>query len=168
MGSAEARSTARESCEKFGPFLDLCVSSLRRGHANLLCIVPILSDVPEGTKLACFSLSSYTIRPQLYLCMWDGMSALFLSPPSSTHSRVMLSSFSHNPWSFATCFGPPGLPQSPSPPPPNLLMLQSARLVDPSTCPKIPYTCNTADTFSFQSVGVLCKPSRLPSTSLQQ
>jgi len=25
------------------------VSSLRRGHANLLCIVPILSDVPEGT-----------------------------------------------------------------------------------------------------------------------
>ncbi len=25
-------------------FFDLCVSSLRRGHANLLCIVPILSD----------------------------------------------------------------------------------------------------------------------------
>ena len=24
--------------------LDLCVSSLRRGHANLLCIVPILTD----------------------------------------------------------------------------------------------------------------------------
>ena len=29
-------------------FLDLCVSSLRRGHANLLCIVPILTDIPEG------------------------------------------------------------------------------------------------------------------------
>ena len=27
--------------------LDLCVSSLRRGHANLLCIVPILSDDPQ-------------------------------------------------------------------------------------------------------------------------
>jgi len=27
------------------PFLDLCVSSLREGHANLLCIVPILTDV---------------------------------------------------------------------------------------------------------------------------
>jgi hypothetical protein len=26
------------------------VSSLRRGHANLLCIVPILSDVSEETK----------------------------------------------------------------------------------------------------------------------
>ncbi|MFS7925896.1 hypothetical protein Hanom_Chr04g00290601 [Helianthus anomalus] len=23
-----------------------------RGHANLLCIVPILSDVPEGTNIA--------------------------------------------------------------------------------------------------------------------
>ena len=28
--------------------LDLCVSSLRRGHANLLCIVPILSDDLRG------------------------------------------------------------------------------------------------------------------------
>ena len=27
--------------------LDLCVSSLRRGHANLLCIVPIFSDAPR-------------------------------------------------------------------------------------------------------------------------
>ena len=27
--------------------LDLCVSSLRRGHANLLCIVPILPDDPR-------------------------------------------------------------------------------------------------------------------------
>ncbi|KAJ0860591.1 hypothetical protein HanRHA438_Chr13g0625331 [Helianthus annuus] len=38
----------KEGGKKFGPFLDLCVSSLRRGDANLLCIVPILSDVPEG------------------------------------------------------------------------------------------------------------------------
>ena len=30
--------------KKLGTLLDLCVSSLRRGHANLLCIVPILSD----------------------------------------------------------------------------------------------------------------------------
>ena len=27
--------------------LDLCASSLRRGHANLLCIVPILTDDPR-------------------------------------------------------------------------------------------------------------------------
>ena len=30
--------------KKLGSLLDLCVSSLRRGHANLLCIVPILMD----------------------------------------------------------------------------------------------------------------------------
>ena len=42
--------------KKFGPFLDLCVSSLRRGHANLLCIVPILSDVSEETNFNCLLL----------------------------------------------------------------------------------------------------------------
>jgi hypothetical protein len=41
------RDQTSKSQKKFGPFLDLCVSSLRRGHANLLCIVPILSDVSE-------------------------------------------------------------------------------------------------------------------------
>ena len=30
--------------EKRRFLLDLCVSSLRRGHANLLCIVPNLTD----------------------------------------------------------------------------------------------------------------------------
>jgi hypothetical protein len=34
--------------KKLGYLLDLSVSSLRRGHANLLCIVPILADDPEG------------------------------------------------------------------------------------------------------------------------
>ena len=29
--------------KKFGPFLDLCVSSFRRGHVDLLCIVPIIT-----------------------------------------------------------------------------------------------------------------------------
>ena len=40
--------------KKFGTLLDLCVSSLRRGYANLLCIVPILTDDPrrESTQLA--------------------------------------------------------------------------------------------------------------------
>ena len=33
--------------KKLIPFNDLCVSSLRRGHANLLCIVPIFSDAPR-------------------------------------------------------------------------------------------------------------------------
>ena len=33
--------------KKMFTLLDLCVSSLRRGHANLLCIVPILTDDPR-------------------------------------------------------------------------------------------------------------------------
>lgn len=37
--------------KKFKLFLDLCVSSLRRIHANILCIVPILSYVSEETTL---------------------------------------------------------------------------------------------------------------------
>ena len=32
---------------KLFTLLDSCVSSLRRGHANLLCIVPILTDDPR-------------------------------------------------------------------------------------------------------------------------
>lgn len=35
--------------QEFGPFLGLCVSSLRRDHAILLYIVPISSDVSEET-----------------------------------------------------------------------------------------------------------------------
>ena len=34
-----------EGQKKVDFLLDLCVSSLRRGHANLLCIVPNLTDV---------------------------------------------------------------------------------------------------------------------------
>ncbi|TYI30525.1 hypothetical protein ES332_A05G394400v1 [Gossypium tomentosum] len=52
--------------KKFGPFLDLCVSSLRRGYANLLCIVPILSDVPEGTTPVgrCFHINAFAVPQQ--------------------------------------------------------------------------------------------------------
>ena len=37
----------RKGNKKLFTLLDLCVSSLRRGHANLLCIVPILTDDPR-------------------------------------------------------------------------------------------------------------------------
>ncbi len=46
--------------KKLGTLPDLCVSSLRRGHANLLCIVPILSDVPRRESSgAVFPTSAY-------------------------------------------------------------------------------------------------------------
>ena len=54
--------------KKCDTLLDLCVSSLRRGHANLLCIVPILTDdlrrgsnemVPVNRKQqGCFAFAS--------------------------------------------------------------------------------------------------------------
>ena len=46
--------------------LDLSVSSLCRGHANLLCIVPILSDVSEETEQALRPrFISWFFRPSL-------------------------------------------------------------------------------------------------------
>ena len=48
---------------KYGLFtlLDLCVSSLRGGHANLLCIVPISTDDPrrESYIIAYYIISYY-------------------------------------------------------------------------------------------------------------
>ena len=41
------RHSIEEEQKKLCTLLDLCVSSLRRGHANLLCIVPILTDDPR-------------------------------------------------------------------------------------------------------------------------
>mgnify|MGYP003313157679 CR=1 FL=1 len=43
--------------------LDLCVSSLRRGHANLLCIVPILTDDPRRESNDWVSPGSERLRP---------------------------------------------------------------------------------------------------------
>ena len=46
---------------KLFTLLDLCVSSLRRGHANLLCIVPMLTDDPQRES----EVTDYII---LYCC----------------------------------------------------------------------------------------------------
>ena len=57
--------------QKLGTLLDLCVSSLRRGHANLLCIVPILSDDPRresnspATPLYAHTNSGWILVPAL-------------------------------------------------------------------------------------------------------
>ena len=46
--------------------LDVRVSSLRRGHANLLCIVPILTDDPRRQSNCCCSCSC------CLFCLWGG------------------------------------------------------------------------------------------------
>ena len=45
--------------------LDLCVSSLRRGHANLLCIVPILTDDPRRESM--YSPSCRGHKPPIHM-----------------------------------------------------------------------------------------------------
>ena len=54
-----------EGYKKLGTLLDLRVSSLRRGHANLLCIVPILSDDPrrESDSAAWQNIGIVTLNP---------------------------------------------------------------------------------------------------------
>ena len=61
----------KKSWKKFVTLLDLCVSSLRRGYANLLCIVPILTDdLRRGSKredrkgctLRCMRISRRALR----------------------------------------------------------------------------------------------------------
>ena len=49
LGVVHARNkkTSLPLHKKLDTLIDLCVSSLRRGRANLLCIVPILTDDPR-------------------------------------------------------------------------------------------------------------------------
>ena len=64
--------TGRVSQKILEPFLDLCVSSLREGHANLLCIVPILTDVAEATAHCghtAFILASSCLALQVWLSL---------------------------------------------------------------------------------------------------
>ena len=70
--------------------LDLCVSSLRRGHANLLCIVPILTDDPRRESDMMFPHRSYkitgTVRSETILGRRGqsrGSANYITSPPSS-------------------------------------------------------------------------------------
>ena len=51
--------------KKLCTLLDLCVSSLRRGHANLLCIVPILTDDPRRESENTEHKSRWTTGTQL-------------------------------------------------------------------------------------------------------
>jgi hypothetical protein len=51
--------------------LDLCVSSLRRGHANLLCIVQILTDDPrrESKVKSCKHVQIYNFSIPVARCL---------------------------------------------------------------------------------------------------
>ena len=65
--------------------LDLCVSSLRRGHANLFCIVPILTDDPRRESKKCcflecwlaFAMKCSCTAP----CSWEVHGTMFWAVP---------------------------------------------------------------------------------------
>jgi hypothetical protein len=61
----------------------LCVSSLRRGHANILCIVPILTDDPrrESTKATLMKarVSEHCSLPRMSACVFMARGSTTLS-----------------------------------------------------------------------------------------
>ena len=63
--SATLTKTSYRWTKKLCTLLDLCVSSLRRGHANLLCIVPILTDDPRRESENTEHTSRWTTETQL-------------------------------------------------------------------------------------------------------
>ena len=50
----------------FVTILDMCMSSLRRGHANILCIVPILTDDPRRESREVWLMVSSLDLPPRY------------------------------------------------------------------------------------------------------
>ena len=59
---AQCSTLVKNKFKQWFTLLDLCVSSLRRGHANLLRIVPILTDDLRREPDAACSLCSSTLR----------------------------------------------------------------------------------------------------------
>ena len=86
----------------FSCFLDLCVSSLRRGHANPLCIVPMLTDDPrrESMLFSCFTLSfcwstcSFMFVVCIYVCTYIKHMLLYYIH-TYTHTYILLLSYKH-------------------------------------------------------------------------
>ena len=92
-------------CKKLVSLLDLCVSSLRRGHANLLCIVPILTDDLRGESNCVKKSFGLAPRPgqilsntlfmrltphsALFPCFWASCRAFFLCPAARAVQRYL-------------------------------------------------------------------------------
>ena len=73
--------TETKICQKnCDTLLDVSVSSLRRGHANLLCIVPILADDPRGVPITINdnTLSRHSLE---VLHLWLGTKILIYLEP---------------------------------------------------------------------------------------
>ena len=58
------------------PLLDVCVSSLRRGHANLLCIVQMLTDDPRRESSQILHTKILSIKSPADLPVFGAISPL--------------------------------------------------------------------------------------------
>ena len=63
--------------------LDVCMSSLRRGHANILCIVPMLTDDPRRECNCCYVIMLFYIY---VVEVVYGLACLISSSPSCAPS----------------------------------------------------------------------------------
>ena len=72
--------SAGSRCSNWFTFVDVCVSPLRGGHANLPCIVPILTDdprrecnvvLPIGSIPSSFGLSMPSLLPMFHPLVRD-------------------------------------------------------------------------------------------------
>ena len=71
--------------KKFSTLPDLCVSSLRRGHANLLCIVPILTDDPRRESN---SMARWMMNPCRYCDQPDDLNRVLVAVPQHTKAKA--------------------------------------------------------------------------------
>ena len=71
--------------KKLVTLLDLCVSSLRRGHANLFCIVPILSDDPQRESTGQGVKKVLTLHPSIQTCSHSRAKNLLLFSICACH-----------------------------------------------------------------------------------
>ena len=87
------RRATSDVVEKLFTLLDLCVSSLRKGHANLLCIVPILTDDPRreskhlGQRCAKGALGKYVLSSIISHPLSLYLSLSFHNAPARAHKE---------------------------------------------------------------------------------
>ena len=70
--------------------LDLCVSSLRRGHANLLCIAPMLTDDPRRESASTRHVVSQGTHEHTYSGVRGDGEVVQIRPVDLVHERLRL------------------------------------------------------------------------------
>ena len=73
----------------FLSLLDSCASSLRRGHANLLCIVPVLTDDPRRESTTLHYTKLYYTTISYYVIVYYSLVLHYIYIYIHTHIRIL-------------------------------------------------------------------------------